>query len=120
MKNLHHQPQRQKLCWRLKGIVMIRPVFSSVSRRTLLVNKIVLLPSRPSSSSTHQFSDVLPSPLMPMIGFVPSSESLRPLMLLPVIVCSSQHIFGRCCSSVVGEFHGNETSRSRGDLARVL
>src|ERR1041384_2401180 len=69
MKNLHHKPQWQKSCWRLKGIVVIRHVFSSVLRRTLLVNKIVLSPSRTSSSSTHQFSDVLPSPLMPMIGF---------------------------------------------------
>src|SRR3954471_24344054 len=93
MKNLHHQPQRQKLCWRLKGIIVIRHVFSSVLSRTPLVNKIVFLPSRTSFSSTHQFFDVLPSPLMPMIGFVPSSVSLRPLMVLPVIVCSSRHIF---------------------------
>src|ERR1041385_8768434 len=28
-----------------------------------------------------------PEPLMPMIGFVPSSASLRQPMLLPVIVC---------------------------------
>src|SRR3954462_799326 len=105
MKNLHHQPQRQKLCWRQKGIVVIRHVFSSVSSRTLLVNKIVLSPSRTSSSSTHQFSEVLPSPLMPMIGFVPSNVSLRPVMLLPVIVCSSRHIFWK-----VLLFSGGRTS----------
>src|ERR1044072_6144509 len=105
MKNLHHQPQRQKSCWRLKGIVVIRHVFLSVSRRTLLVNKIGLLPSSTLSSSTHQFSDVLPSPLMPMIGFVPSSVSLRTPMLLPVIVCSSRHIFWK-----VLLFSGGKTS----------
>src|ERR1043165_6292187 len=105
MKNLHHQPQWQKSCWRQKGIVVIRHVFTSVSRRTHLVNKIVLSPSRTSSSSTHQFSDVLPSPLMPMIGFVPSSVSLRLLMLLPMIVCSSPHIFWK-----VLLFNGGKTS----------
>src|SRR4051812_14601286 len=93
MKILHHCPQRQKLCWRLKGIVVTRHVFSSVSSRTLLVSKIVLLPSRFSSSVTHQFFDVPPSPSMPMIGFVPSSVSLRQPMLLPVIVCSPRHTF---------------------------
>src|SRR3954470_22211089 len=105
MKNLHHHPQWQKSCWRLKGIIMIRHVFSSVLSRTLLVNKIVLLPSRTSSSSTHQFYDVLPSPLMPMIGSVPSSVSLRPLMLLPVIVSYSRHIFWK-----VLLFSGGRTS----------
>src|SRR3954465_10638566 len=103
MKNLHHQ--RQKSCWRLKGIVVIRHVFSGVSRETLLVNKIVLSPSRTSSSSTHQFFQVLPSPLMPMIGFVPSNVSLRPLMLLPLIVCSFRHILWK-----VLLFSGGRTS----------
>src|SRR4051812_33336500 len=93
MKNLHHQPQRQKSCWRLKGIVVIRHVFSSV--RTPLISVIVLLPSRTSFSSTRQYSDVLPSPLMLMIGFVPSSVSLRQPMLLQVIVCYSRHTFWR-------------------------
>src|SRR3954470_24671543 len=32
-------------------------------------------------------------PLMPMIGFVTSSVSLRQPMLLPVIVCYSRHTF---------------------------
>src|SRR4051812_43242408 len=105
MKILDHQPQRQKLCWRLKGIVVIRHVFSSVSRRTLLIGVIVALPSRTSSSSTHQFFDVLPSPLMPMIGFVPSSVSLRLLMLLSVIVCYPRHIFRK-----VLLFNGGRTS----------
>src|SRR4051812_4691116 len=93
MKILHHQPQWQKLCWRLKGIVVIRHVFLSVSSRTHLISLIVLLPSRTSFSSTRQFFDVPPSPSMPMIGFVSSSASLRQLMLLPVIVCYSWHTF---------------------------
>src|SRR3954469_13207201 len=105
MKILHHQPQRQKSCWRLEGIVVIRHVFSSVSSRTFLIGVIVLLQSRTSFSSTRQFSNVLPSPLMPMIGFVPSSVSLRHPMLLQVIVCYLRHTFWK-----VLLFSGGRTS----------
>src|SRR3954462_2427592 len=105
MKNLHHQPQWQKSCWRLNRIVVITHVFSSVLSRTLLVSIIVLSPSKTSFSSTRQYSDVLPSPLMPTIGFVPSSVSLRQPMLLQVIVCYSRHTFWK-----VLLFNGGKTS----------